>query len=231
MKIFTYTMVFDTGFAPAVYNMELSLACCKTILRHSILKALGSDENIYMVGLCGQQLIDRNNLEKELLYQPVYIAKVSDAICTDEYYSDKKYKNRPDVQYEYKNEEWYYTPNNPHHSHKNQKSSEKLNNPQAEKDIYYIYGSKRCLNYSIICDEYIKFGKNIPKDLPNVFDKISKIQRKSPRSYRVVSNLLDSNEMKEFVDFFNNNKDKYKNENTIDKYFIDKISCGERHCR
>lgn len=231
MKIFTYAMVYDTGFAPAVYDSKLSLACCKTILRHTVQNILSSSEDVYLVGLCGKQLIDRNNLEKELLYQPVYIAKVSDAICTDEYYSDKKYKNRPDVQYEYKNEEWYYTPNNPHHSHKNQKSSEKLNNPQAEKDIYYIYGSKRCLNYSIICDEYIKFGKNIPKDLPNVFDKISKIQRKSPRSYRVVSNLLDSNEMNEFVDFFNNNKDKYKNENTIDKYFIDKISCGERHCR
>lgn len=231
MKIFTYTMVYDTGFAPAVYDRKLSLACCKTILRYSVQNNLKSDKEVYIVGLCGQQLIDRNNLEKELLYQPVYIAKVSNSIRTDEYYSDKKYKKRPDVQYEYKNGEWYYTPNNPHHSCENQKENKKLDNPETEKDIFHIYAGKNCFNYSLICDEYIKFGKNIPKDLPNVFDKISKIQKKSPRSYRVVSNLLNSNEINEFVDFFNNSKDKYKQENTIDKYFIEKISCGERHCR
>ena len=37
-------MVWDTGFAPAVQDKVLSLACCKTRLRHKIAEELLHDD-------------------------------------------------------------------------------------------------------------------------------------------------------------------------------------------
>ena len=94
MKIFAYTMVYDTGFAPSVDKGVLSLACCKTFLRYKIAnELLDSSDDIYVVGLCSKQMSGRHNYDND--YFPVYIAKISDCVKTDYYYSKRAYKPDP----------------------------------------------------------------------------------------------------------------------------------------
>ena len=100
MKIFTYTMVWDTGFAPAVHNGLLSLACCETKLRYLIAKEMARDNSseIILLGLCGKQLASRHTLPNP--YYPVYVSKITDFVKCSDYYTLPQYSSRPDCQYE-----------------------------------------------------------------------------------------------------------------------------------
>lgn len=56
--LFAYTMTWDTGFSPCVYG-QLSLACCKSIMRHTIAERFKSDKEIYLMGLLGKTMAKR----------------------------------------------------------------------------------------------------------------------------------------------------------------------------
>ena len=233
MKIYAYTMVWDTGFAPAVKNKVLSLACCKTRLRYKIAKEL-SDEEIYLVGICGKLMASRNRLEYN--GYPVFIAKIDKAITTEEYFSSKsKYKNRPDAQYIFEEGKWYFTNKNPHHDlFGKEKKKGILDNPKEEKDLYYINKSVRKINYVLLSKEYVYFGKNRDVVLPESIKKIAHERELAWRSdLGVISSLTDS-EKEEFKEFLLEYKDKFPSQdqnNTTDQYFITRTTCGERKCR
>ena len=235
MKIYAYTMVWDTGFAPSVDNNILSLACCKTYLRYKIANELEhiSDEKIYVIGLCGKTLLKRNKISVSNEYLPVYIAKISDAVKVTEYYSDKKFTNRPDAQYIYKNSEWTFKKTNPHHIISGNKKEQILENSDNEKDLYYIRGKHHQENYVLLSEEYLYLGKNIEKiDFPNCIKSIAEKRSKACRSDLSPIELNDK-EIDEFKSFIAAQKTKYRKQkgNTIDKYFIENSCKGERKCR
>ena len=132
--VYAYTMRYDTGFAPAVDKGILSLACCKTNLRFRIAKDLSNNNTVILIGLCGKEMADRNGFTDS--YFPVYMAKITCAIETKEYYChSSKYKSRPDAKYKYQDEKWYILPNNPHHPGNRsciELAKEDANNEKAE---------------------------------------------------------------------------------------------------
>lgn len=236
MKIFAYTMVYDTGFAPSVDKGILSLACCKTFLRYKIAnELLDNSDDIYVVGLCGKQMSGRHNYDND--YFPVYIAKISDCVKTDYYYSKRAYKTRPDSQYLLENGVWYFKKNNPHHIISDNKEIEELPNPNEEKDLFYIRGNKHEKNYVLISTDYVYFGKyysNNHFEVPPFLVKIGNERKEACRSDLSPIEILNKKEQEELVKFvFDNSKlfSKQNRNNTIDKYFIDRKSCGEKSCR
>ena len=203
--VYAYVMTHDTGFAPAVKDSFLSLACCKTNLRYTIGQKYFDEKNdpkdeIYVVGICGKRLADRNKIGH--VDFPVFVAKINKVIPVETYYSDSDYEERPDVQYKYENGEWFFTKDNPHHEITNGKDFEKLDYPKMEKDLRYIRGSTNKPNYVLLSNCYMYFGEhgddsNIRSHLSN--DKILKSFEKSRIGHRVIP--FNDDEIKEFVDY------------------------------
>lgn len=114
-NIYIYRLTSDSGNAPCIFEEGykktedlLTLACCKggqirngkivyTGLRHSIgNNHYKKDDEVYLIG----------TFENSVLY----VAKITDILREEEYYSEKsKYRNRQDCIYEYigeQNEYW-----------------------------------------------------------------------------------------------------------------------------
>lgn len=236
MKLYAYTMTFDTGFAPCVYTTGgkkiLTLACCKSGLRHKIGKEFGSDEDIYIMGLCGKTLRKRYKyLTAEQEYVPIYIAKIQPGICVKEYYSGEFFSNRPDQRYLIKDGIWYSRKNNPHQEKKDLKYKNGLAKIDQNINDDLIYkpqkNSEIQSNYVLPSQEYVYFGKEIMPftQLPKIINKIADIRRKAPRGHLVE---LSDGEQAEFIKFFNTVKEKDINAEAIplDSYFMDKLCKG-----
>lgn len=212
MKIYAYTMTYNTGFAPCVSNKIMSLACCKTILRYRIAKEIENGEkDIYVIGLCGKQLARRNGIGVGKYYSPVYIAKVADCVKCHDYYSKT---DRPDKKYVFKDGNWRILPGNPHEN-------------EIDTDIYYNFRNIHEENYVLIFEEYIYAGNKLQDidTLPKLFDKIKSEREKSPRSN---TTHLGDNDINCFVTYFNNNKKKIENDRklVVDEYFVDSCRKG-----
>ena len=230
MLIYAYSMVWDTGFAPSVNKNTLSLACCKTYLRYKVAQELMSGaQDIYIIGLMGTQMARRHQLLDQK-YAPVYIARIKESVTTEEYYSNPKYASRPDAQYLFEEGKWFFKPNNPHHSFEGQTADEPLTDWQNERDLYYLRNTVRKLNYVLLSDEYIRLGKQQISPLPDCIKSIINIRAASPRGdLRPID--LSKTEEAEFIRFFEQNKNRYKKEKTVDQPFIKRKRCGERKCR
>ena len=232
ISVYAYTMVYDTGFAPSVSDNTLSLACCKTYLRYKIANQHPEENAIYLIGLCGKQMSDRHCFEKN--YFPVYIAKITRTVKTEEYYSKSEYKLRPDVQYEYKDGQWYVLPTNPHHNVKSRKEHSK---PDEEKDIYYIRSSRHEINYVLLSEnEFVCFGnkyKDFDKynSLPQVIKNICVERKNACRSDLTPIGFTSQDSIDEFLQFFHQNKKGNNQVSTIDKHFLSGGCKGEKKCR
>ena len=102
--IYIYRMTSDTGSAPCIFEDNyaktdlLTLACCKggqirkgkdikTGLRHTIgKKHKGTNDVIYVVGIYKKYIL--------------YVAKLSQIVTMNEYYSSEKYSKRKDYIYD-----------------------------------------------------------------------------------------------------------------------------------
>ncbi len=203
MKIFAYSIVYDSGFAPcAVKNDSLTLACCKTNLRHKIglLLEQNPDEDIYLIGLCGKQLAKRSS-KQDSEYSPLFIAKVNSAVTTQEYFKYNNATQRPDQKYSYKNGKWFVKKGNPHHLEDiGELDVEKA---KQERDLYYLprKDSKPTDNYVLNSDEYIYYGKDIlPRSkLSNYLETIASIREKAPRADL---QPIPENGINSFMEFF-----------------------------
>ena len=223
MIIYAYTMTDDTGFAPAVKNGMLSLACCKTYLRYKIANDINVNEHeVYIIGLCGKKLANYHSYSR--YYFPVYIAKITEFVSTKEYFSNSKYFDRPDSQYRLIDKNWYFTKNNPHHDSSTNDYLQQLINPENDKDLYYTRRRNPELNYVLLSTEYACFGDlfandNSP-DIPIFLKKIGDTRSRACRGGLDPITVLDSDEQQKLVDFVNDNKERFKVQKTIDASFI-----------
>lgn len=202
MKIYTYTIAYDTGFAPCISNDEFTLACCKSNLRYKIGEELlkNPNENIYLFALCGKGLSKERKLEEEYFYSPLYIAKITETVRTNEYFSVLENGRRDQVYYCGENGEWSSLINNPH-----RKPSEKFDPvDEVNKDILYMprKTSKPKLNYVLKSTDYIYFGNNLMmrKELPKSVNKICEKIEKACRSNPMI--VYTSEEEEEFITWY-----------------------------
>ena len=184
MKIYAYTIAYDTGFAPCITNNELTLACCKSDLRYKIGEELlkNPNENVYLFALCGKGLSKERKFGEEYFYSPLYIAKITGTIRTNEYFSVLENGRRDQVYYYDENGELSSLINNPH-----RKPAEKFNPvDEVNKDILYMprKTSEPKLNYVLKSTDYIYFGNNlmIRKELTKSVNKICEKLEKACRS-------------------------------------------------
>lgn len=183
MKVFAYTIVYDTGFAPCISNNELTLACCKSNLRYKIGEEFSKNpnEDIYLFILCGKKLAKMKKLEEEYFYSPLYITKITDVTRTNEYFSVPENGRRDQVYYYSDNGEWSSLVNNPHRV-----PSSKFNPvDEINKDILYMprKTSRSKFNYVLKSTDYIYFGNilkmrnQLPKSVNKICSKIEKAFR------------------------------------------------------
>lgn len=85
-KIYFYKMTTDNDGAPCVQNGLLSLAICKRMIRRT-----AKEENI-IIGFGGKK-----NLGEKL----IYVAEIEKVEINGVYYSNSKFKDRPDCIYEW----------------------------------------------------------------------------------------------------------------------------------
>lgn len=203
MKIFAYSMVYDTGFAPCVSDNILTLACCKTRLRYKIGKIYSenTDENIYILGLCGSAMRKKNALSESFLYSPVYIARITNTVKTNEYFSLSENGRRDQVYYCSNEGKWSSLKNNPHVPETPFFDPyEKRNN-----DIFYVPNSKiqPKFNYVLISEDYVYFGDKLMKDsqLCQSVRKICLIRKNACRA-DLSQIILPDECYKDFIEWF-----------------------------
>lgn len=86
--LYIYVMTNDTGFAPCIDNGLFTLACCKggkKGMRKSAAKEVLFGNNVYVLGLCGKQLAER---EYKKNYSAIYLVKIDKIIPMADYYKN-----------------------------------------------------------------------------------------------------------------------------------------------
>ena len=113
--VYIYAMTNDTGFAPCVDNSWFTLACCKGGIKGGMRKKAAQDfkngDTVFLLGLCGKSL----KQSEDMLYKPIYLAQVDEAISMKEYYGPKnRSSGRKDDVYYLENGELKAKDNNLH---------------------------------------------------------------------------------------------------------------------
>jgi len=241
MELYAYTMTWDTGFAPCVWGGELTLACCKPMLRYKLGRLVppqGDGEDIYVMGLCGKEL-ERRGRKKERLaeapeepYWPVYLAKLKSAVRTDDYFSGKK---RADQVYFYDKQAdaWYVRRGNPHQAESGKKDIRQSREWDRKRDVVYRLRKDGTpeLNYVLRSTEYIFWGRK-PRRFaglgePSCLRRIAEARARAPRGDLAPIGLCEE-ERGELEDFFRRcleaDGKKVGKDGHIDPYFEGK--CG-----
>jgi hypothetical protein len=172
--VYIYAMTNDTGFAPCIDNRLLTLACCKGGvkggMRMSAAREVESGNDVYVLGLCGKRIAKTGNM----LYRPVYLAKIDKAILMEQYYAEGGLsEGRTDDVYELVADALEHKGGNLPHC-----DSE---HTQA-KDIggQYVLRSRQFAYWGGKCGES---GLEIEGEFPEIFDAIR--SRRSFRGYNV----------------------------------------------
>jgi hypothetical protein len=100
MKLYSYVLVDDTGFAPNPFDGFCSLACCKPVIRRS------SNIGDWVVGTGSKSSVGNDKL--------VYAMKISEKMDFNSYYQDKRFKNRLDNIYFKESGKWFQKENDYH---------------------------------------------------------------------------------------------------------------------
>lgn len=141
MRLFSYVVARDYGFAPNPFFGECTLATCKPIIRRVV------DVGDWIVGTGSK----KNNRQNHL----VYVMRVSEAMTYDEYWNDERFlRKKPNLQGSikqafgdniyFKDESRQWCQHDSHHSHSD--GSPNLfnikNDTQTDRVLigaYYIY--------------------------------------------------------------------------------------------
>lgn len=86
LKLFSYKMTHDTGFAPNPFHGIMTLANCKWQIRK--IKDPKKDKNLYIAGFTSKELCN-DEVGKERL---IYIMKVTEKLTYKEYFSDPRFQ-------------------------------------------------------------------------------------------------------------------------------------------
>lgn len=145
VKVFSYIVRRDFGFAPNPFNGFLTLATCKPDIRKS--------------ALIGDFLI--GNSSKSNGHKLIFMAKISDIVSFDKYWNDDRFKvKKPvlngslkkmygdNIYHHDKNGNWIQE--NSHHSNKDGS----INQYNLKKDTGKT-------DHVLICSEFIYFGKKM----------------------------------------------------------------------
>ena len=201
MKLFAYTMVWDTGFAPCVSAEKLTIACCKSNMRYTIAKSFDTkDKDIYVMGLLGKDMAKRQRLSECYCYTPLYMARISNIEKVMEYYADDP-PNRADKKYLFKSDNWYIRKGNPHHPNATYKDGiAELTEFKKERDIMYLPKSTSMpkYNYVLESDRFVYFGKEVisRNDFnSSLIDYIAETRANSPRNYTIQLTYDQENEL------------------------------------
>ena len=202
MKIYAYTISYDTGFAPCISNNEFTLACCKSNLRYKIGEEFSKNpkEDIYLFALCGKGLSKERKFGEEYFYSPLYMAKITDIVRINEYFSVLENGRRDQVYYCDENGEWRSLEDNPHRD-----QTDNFNPvDEVNKDILYMprKTSQPKLNYVLKSTDYIYFGNNLimRKELPKSVNKICEKLEKACRSNPMI--IYTPEEEEEFIAWY-----------------------------
>lgn len=130
MKLYSYVVTHDTGFAPNPTGRYCTLACCKPDIRRC------AEIGDWVVGMGSVGRIGNDKL--------IYAMKVTEKMTFDEYYKDERFKNRIDNMYFINNGgEYDYIRGRPHGKSEMKKD---LNGIYVLiSDDFVYYGSKEPL--------------------------------------------------------------------------------------
>lgn len=198
--LFTYTMTHDTGFAPAVSDGVLSLACCSPQLRRKIAGLLDGKNEIWFMGLMGKTLAPKCKRScEEFAYAPVYIAKADHTVKASEYFKKGgKYAapHRRDQVYLFDGEHWSVTEKNPHVEYGTLEKDFLYTNSDV---LYRLKGSP--MSDVILAKEFVYLGKEMIslKTLDPMFAKLAGCQAQACRSHPDQTKNIDE---KEFIAAF-----------------------------
>jgi len=162
MKLYSYIVRYDKGFAPNPFWGFCTLACCKPGIRKAVGKNYQPDEDYWIVGLS----------PKAKSNKVIYAMKVSEVLGFDEYFNNKKYEvKKPDFE---KKEPIYRTGDNIYQplgngNYKQLRSlhSKNFNSEGWEEDSTKMTGDTNC-EYVLISNHFYYFGskaEELPDDL------------------------------------------------------------------
>lgn len=156
MKLFSYKMTDDTGFAPNPFHGFLTLACCKADIRRA------KHKGDWIAGFTSMEL-NGDKVGKEKL---VYLMKVTDKVPFEKYWLGKKFrvKRNSSISIIKSRGDNIYKPD----------QNEKLGFEQIKNNRHKIRNKIDDLSgkYVLISDQFYYFGKeaiNIPENIrPNI---------------------------------------------------------------
>jgi hypothetical protein len=90
IKLFSYNLKYDYGFAPNPFYEYCTLACCKPKIRKKIGRIFEKEKNEYDFWVVGISSADRGKDRNKL----IYAMKVDEVLTFSEYFKDKRFKNK-----------------------------------------------------------------------------------------------------------------------------------------
>ena len=195
MKLRSYKMTHDTGFAPNICGNTLSLATCKPKIRQVC------DIGEWIAGFSSQKVNGKEVAEKRL----IYLARVSDKINFAEFwhYFEHKRPNRVE------NGDNIYKPSD--------KVYEQMPNAHHGE---FCKEHDLSVDSVLLCDEFYYFGVGNALDLGNLLAKINVPSKRAPRG-RITEDIEiadtdDKGAVQELIDFVYSHKnecERFKDEN------------------
>lgn len=95
MKIYSYIMTDDTGFAPNPFGGVCTLACCKPEIRRL------ADKGDMVIGIRGRKLFNKiaaqqniHHINDKDIFKIIYIMTVSDKKPFQDYFKDSRFKSK-----------------------------------------------------------------------------------------------------------------------------------------
>ena len=160
-RMYIYKMIVDIGAAPCVWDGMLSLAICKPKIRAKARK------NDIILGFAANSLSRSNRL--------IYVAKVTKPVTGRKYFSKRRYRDRPDCIYEFRQGRFHW------------KTSARFHSPQdMKRDLGEApaYKSARVL-LSKGENNFRYFERSCPIDYKTEYRRIQKLVETLARGHRV----------------------------------------------
>jgi len=82
IKLYSYIIPFDSGFAPNPFGKFMTLACCKPVIRRVVGRDFDKKDNIWIVGLSPKS--DGNKI--------VFAMRVTEVVTFEQYYKQKRFE-------------------------------------------------------------------------------------------------------------------------------------------
>lgn len=141
MRLYSYVMVSDSGFAPNPFDDFCTLACCKPIIRRTATKG------DWIIGTGSKGTVGKDKL--------IYAMKISEKMDFDSYYRDNRFQNRLDNIYFKKDGIWFQKENK---HHQEEDMGHDLGGKHVLISIHFYYFGKDAIEIPEKFWEIIKTG-------------------------------------------------------------------------